>query len=364
MPGELDLDDLARRATDAAQEWTPGCSISDVQPLTGGASSLTYTALVTTATGDPQTRIVLKVAPPGLEPVRNRDVARQARLMRALDGAPGVRVPTVYFEDDGDPPEVPPFHAMNIVPGECLEPLLQAPPPEVMPLVPDRAFAAARMLAALHRVDPVAVGLGEEKRTSLEAEIKRWTRAFETVDERMNARYLEAEELLFATMPPALPDAICHGDYRLGNMLCDGGDVSALIDWEIWSLSDPAPRPRVVPLLHSGGEAPDGEQPGADGHAGRGRAARRLRRGVRRDADRPRVVPLPHPVQGGGGDRAAHQAHVEGQRGRGRGQLADVDPRAHRRVHRAPAGLHSDGWHSDGWHSERGLTDRGLTPDP
>jgi aminoglycoside phosphotransferase (APT) family kinase protein len=40
-------------------------------------------------------------------------------------------------------------------------------------------------------------------------------------------------------MPPALPDAICHGDYRLGNMLCDGGEVSALIDWEIWSLSDP-----------------------------------------------------------------------------------------------------------------------------
>ncbi len=82
------------------------------------------------------------------------------------------------------------------------------------------------MLAALHRVDPDAVGLGGEKRTSLEDEIKRWTRAFETVDERMNARYLEAEELLFATMPAALPDAICHGDYRLGNMLCDGPTVA------------------------------------------------------------------------------------------------------------------------------------------
>ena len=54
-----------------------------------------------------------------------------------------------------------------------------------------------------------------------------------------NARYDEAEALLFATMPPALPDAICHGDYRLGNMLCDGATVAALIDWEIWTLSDP-----------------------------------------------------------------------------------------------------------------------------
>ena len=239
MADELALDDLAERATAAAQDWSPGCTISDVQPLTGGTSSLTFTGRVTTASGDHGERIVLKVAPPGLPPVRNRDVARQARLMRALDGAPGVRVPSVYFEDDGDPPEVPPFHAMNVVRGECLEPLLQAPAPDVMPLVRERAFAAAKMLAALHRVDPVAVGLGDEPPTSLEAEIKRWTRAFETVDERMNARYLEAEELLVATMPPAYPEAIGHGDYRLGNMLCDGGDVSALIDWEIWSLSDP-----------------------------------------------------------------------------------------------------------------------------
>jgi len=238
MAAELDLDGLAARATAAAQRWAPGCAITDVQTLTGGSSSLTFTARVEGGSALVD-RIVLKVAPPGLEPVRNRDVARQARLMRALAGVPDVRVPTVYFEDDGNPPEVPPFHAMNVVPGECLEPLLETPSPEIMAWVPERAFAAARMLAALHRVDPVAAGLGAEKRTSLEDEIKRWTRAFETVDERMSARSEEAEALLFATMPPALPDAICHGDYRLGNMLCDRGEVAALIDWEIWSRSDP-----------------------------------------------------------------------------------------------------------------------------
>ena len=238
MTAALDLDGLAARATAAAQRWAPGCAITDVQTLTGGSSSLTFTARVEGGSALVD-RIVLKVAPPGLEPVRNRDVARQARLMRALAGVPDVRVPTVYFEDDGNPPEVPPFHAMNVVPGECLEPLLETPSPEIMAWVPERAFAAARMLAALHRVDPVAAGLGAEKRTSLEDEIKRWTRAFETVDERMSARSEEAEALLFATMPPALPDAICHGDYRLGNMLCDRGEVAALIDWEIWSRSDP-----------------------------------------------------------------------------------------------------------------------------
>jgi aminoglycoside phosphotransferase (APT) family kinase protein len=238
MAGSIDPDELERRATAAAQAWVPGCRVTDVKPLTGGSSSLTFTAAI--SGGQPGVdQVVLKVAPPGLPPVHNRDVNRQARLMRALTGAPGVRVPAVYFQDDGKPPDVPPFHAMNVVPGECLEPILVAPSADVLSLVPERALGAARMLAALHRVDPDAAGLGDERRVSLEAEVKRWTRAFETVDERMHARYLEAEALLLATLPSGLPEVICHGDYRLGNMLCEGGRVQALIDWEIWSLSDP-----------------------------------------------------------------------------------------------------------------------------
>ena len=50
MADELDLDELARRATDAAQAWVPGSSISDVHPLTGGASSLTFTGLLAAKT--------------------------------------------------------------------------------------------------------------------------------------------------------------------------------------------------------------------------------------------------------------------------------------------------------------------------
>ena len=38
---------------------------------------------------------MIKVAPPGLEPVRNRDVLRQARALRALHPVDGVNVPEV-----------------------------------------------------------------------------------------------------------------------------------------------------------------------------------------------------------------------------------------------------------------------------
>ena len=57
----------------------------DVRPLAGGASSLSYRATVTW--GGDDRAVVVKVAPAGLEPTRNRDVLRQARVLRLLRGA-------------------------------------------------------------------------------------------------------------------------------------------------------------------------------------------------------------------------------------------------------------------------------------
>jgi aminoglycoside phosphotransferase (APT) family kinase protein len=41
------------------------------------------------------------------------------------------------------------------------------------------------------------------------------------------------------TAPSALPSAIVHGDFRLGNLLAVGNRITAVIDWEIWSIGDP-----------------------------------------------------------------------------------------------------------------------------
>ena len=99
------LDDLLDRARAAAATWRPGATISGIEPLTGGASSLTFIARLAGA-GDVD-RVVLKVAPPGLAPVKNRDVLRQALLMRAVHGRPGVPVPEVHFTDAGAPSMTP-----------------------------------------------------------------------------------------------------------------------------------------------------------------------------------------------------------------------------------------------------------------
>ena len=208
--------------------------VTDVRPLTGGASSLTFSGQWEGRT------VVVKVAPPGLEPVLHRDVLRQARLMRALV-ATSVPVPEVLYEDKGSPPEIPPLFLMAYVEGSSVEPLFdfEVDAGQEGPIVAIRMRNAARVMAQLHRVDPSAVLGGEQPVVGLEAEIDRWCRLLETVDPGLAPGWEEASEALRACMPEPLPPAIVHGDFRLGNLLSAGPEVRAIIDWEVWTVGDP-----------------------------------------------------------------------------------------------------------------------------
>ena len=229
--GVADPTDVLRRATRAA-----GRLLQELVPLPGGTSSLTYSAVT-----DSGVRVVVKVAPPGLEPVRNRDVLRQARVLTALSEVPDVAVPAVLGSDPGAPPDVPPLFVMSYADGEGYEPrhvALDRRPPAAE--VRGRATAAARMLAALHTADPAKLGITEEA-VALETEVDRWRKALATCELEPAAAHaeLECHERLTAAIPAPLPPAVLHGDWRLGNMQCTGAEIRAVIDWEIWSVGDP-----------------------------------------------------------------------------------------------------------------------------
>jgi aminoglycoside phosphotransferase (APT) family kinase protein len=233
------LAQLRDRVGQRVTGWRPGARVSGLSPLTGGASSLTFLVeLAGVAAGE--TPVVLKVAPPGLAPLRNRDVLRQARLQRAVQGPRRPLAPDVLFADPGDPPDVPPFMAMNLVAGECVEPVLSEAAGRPAPgVVRARFFDAVRVLAQLHGIVPAEVGLADEPAVGLADEVDRWTRAFATLPPEMAGDYERAAKALRATMPAPLPPAVTHGDFRLGNTLCEGDRVNAVIDWEIWSVGDP-----------------------------------------------------------------------------------------------------------------------------
>ncbi|MFN8025426.1 MAG: phosphotransferase family protein [Acidimicrobiia bacterium] len=206
--------------------------VERLRRLEGGASSLTYRGET------PDGPVVVKVAPAGLEPVRNRDVLRQARAMRALRAA-GVPVPQVLLEDAGAPPAEPPLFVMDLVPGTSVEPLFDPEGDDVPAVVAERMRDAARVMAALHSHDPAALGLGDEPVTSLADEVGRWVRLLDTVDPELAPGWREVADRLVATLPAPWPAAVVHGDFRLGNLLAEGPRITAIIDWEIWSCTDP-----------------------------------------------------------------------------------------------------------------------------
>jgi aminoglycoside phosphotransferase (APT) family kinase protein len=217
---ELDVGELLDRATLAAD-----APIRDLERLPGGVSSLTYAARMD------DRRVVVKVAPPGLAPVRNRDVLRQARLLRMLTDTP-VRIPAVLVEDGGTPP----FFVMDFVAGESYEPALDiSPDPPTPEVVRVRALAAADMLARLQAV-PAPEG---EPELPLRDELDRWQRLYATVPDELHYAQDELYRRLAALLPARVEPAILHGDYRIGNMQFDGERLAAIIDWEIWSLGDP-----------------------------------------------------------------------------------------------------------------------------
>ena len=216
------------------QDRVAALDIHDLRELAGGASSLTY--IGTLAGGDTR-RVVVKVAPAGLPPVRNRDVLRQACLLRALHPT-GVPVPEVLWEDAGDPPDVPPLFVTSFVDGASFEPLFEDGDANV-DIVAERTRDAARTMAALHALDADALGLVGEPVVGPGDELDRWCLLLETVDPTLVPGWEPVALALRASVPAALPDVVVHGDFRLGNMLASGARITAVVDWEIWARSDP-----------------------------------------------------------------------------------------------------------------------------
>jgi aminoglycoside phosphotransferase (APT) family kinase protein len=219
---EVDLDELRQRLAAA--------NVTDVTPLAGGASSFTFRGA---RSGRP---VVIKLAPPGVEPIAHRDVLRQARIIKAL-AATRVPVPEVLWEDPGDPPLVPPLFVMSHVEGGSVEPLFDGCPPT--PEVAERYRNACRAMAALHSVSPSELGLGGEPVIDPVSEVERWCQTLQTVDVALVPGWQGVRDALLRCAPTAVEPSVVHGDFRLGNLMAVGAHIGAVIDWEIWSIGDP-----------------------------------------------------------------------------------------------------------------------------
>lgn len=208
--------------------------IESLAKFPGGQSNPTYR--LTTTRGD----LVLRRKPSGILLQSAHAIDREFRLLSALYpvGQP-VPKPILYCNDASVIGSE--FYLMEAIEGRVYW----------SGALPDcrqsdrRAIyeTLIRTLAALHNIEPAAVGLEDFGRPGnyFERQVERWTkqyRAAQTED-------IPAMERLMAWLPSSVPaqerTAIVHGDYRIDNILLAQKSAAALaiIDWELATLGDP-----------------------------------------------------------------------------------------------------------------------------
>jgi aminoglycoside phosphotransferase (APT) family kinase protein len=226
---------FADRVAHAAATRFGWCLVNDLSVLAGGHSGLTHLVDLQTTAG--RVRAVVRATPPGRRPVGRHDVLRQARIMAALKANSDVPVPEVLFTDA----EEPPFFATELVPGVALDPILSKPQLEETPGLIAAAWSAAiDVLARLHTTPLERLELTDEPPREPADEVEIWARTMRAAkleDDRLAVRL---EAALRETAPDRTATGIVHGDFRLGNLLMERAEPRALIDWEIWSVGDPA----------------------------------------------------------------------------------------------------------------------------
>jgi aminoglycoside phosphotransferase (APT) family kinase protein len=208
----------------------------DYRLIAGGRSNLTYA--VDDAAGR---RVVLRRPPLGNVLQSAHDMGREHRIIAAL--APtAVPVPRpLGFCGD---PEVngAPFYVMEFVEGVVLAREQDALRDLGEPARAAAGGALVDVLADLHALSPDAVGLGDLGRREgyVARQLRRWHGQFEQSRTREIPAMDEVHRRLEACIPPQHRTGIVHGDFRLGNcLLGPGGEVRAVLDWELCTLGDP-----------------------------------------------------------------------------------------------------------------------------
>ncbi|WP_406071105.1 phosphotransferase family protein [Micromonospora sp. NBC_01638] len=203
--------------------------------IAGGKSNLTYEVT------DGSSWWIVRRPPLGHVLATAHDMTREYRVISALQGT-DVPVPQTFALCE-DPDVVgAPFYVMQRVDGTPYRHAAQ-----LRPLGVERVNAiSTRMvdaLAALHRVDPAAIGLSDFGRPDgfLTRQVRRWRKQLDASRSRDLAGAEQLHALLEANMPTAgSAPAIVHGDYRLDNLLVDRDDqIAAVIDWEMATIGDP-----------------------------------------------------------------------------------------------------------------------------
>jgi aminoglycoside phosphotransferase (APT) family kinase protein len=209
----------------------------DVSPIKGGGSCELF------AVDRGASRWVLRRAPQHASSATAHDVLREFRILDAIKDEPvAIARPIVACEDH----DVfgAPFYVMERIDGR---PILQSVPQSWAAAPATHGTALEELidaLVAIHAVDWRSCGLGDMAHADdyLSRQLARWMAQLDSYGGRALPAATQICDWLDAHRPADQPSALCHGDYKLDNVLF-ADDVPprllAVVDWEMAAIGDP-----------------------------------------------------------------------------------------------------------------------------
>lgn len=185
-------------------------------------------------------RYVLRRKPPGALLPSAHAVDREFRVISALSTT---EVPVAHAYALCEDPSVigTAFFIMDCVDGRILwDPALPGMSNAARATIYDEMN---RVISALHRVDPAAVGLAEYGKPGnyIERQVARWTKQYRAAE----TERIEAADRLIEWLPRHIPAGdearIVHGDFRIDNVIFHASEprILAILDWELSTLGHP-----------------------------------------------------------------------------------------------------------------------------
>ncbi|MDQ1361118.1 MAG: hypothetical protein QOJ44_1495 [Acidimicrobiaceae bacterium] len=205
---------------------------------------------------------VLRRAPRHASSATAHDVLREFRILDAIKDEPVRIARPVLSCSDVDVFEAP-FYVMERIPGSPVRasvPAGWAAAPETHGTALEELIDA---LVAIHTVDWEACGLGDLARTGdyLPRQLTRWLTQLDSYGGRDLPGARRIADWLGEHRPVTQASALCHGDYKLDNVLFAADApprLLAVVDWEMASIGDPLVDLAWALIFHPG---PEGTMP-------------------------------------------------------------------------------------------------------
>jgi len=183
-------------------------------------------------------RLVLRKQPYGHLLPRAHDVVREHNIMRALHGA-GFATPQPLFASADNDVIGCNFFVMDFVDGSVHS---DAALPGTGPTErADIYRAMAGTMASLHGIDPAVLEpAGVKPRGDfIGRQVAVWRTAYLAAQTKPDDRIEQIAQWLLDNGPAAENSRIVHGDYRIENLIFQGGSVAAVLDWELCTVGEP-----------------------------------------------------------------------------------------------------------------------------